>query len=227
MPSINRYTSPGDAIKAYVRAQINRLSIVSPGIIDSFDTDTKRAKVIPSFQERDSMGTFHDRLPISGVPVLMVGGQNGRVLIAPTKGDPCLLLWSQCALDEWKINPALTVPKLRGASYRVPDVICITGFLQNTESIPAEEGIHVQTEHLLRLTGEKVVVNHDESVPDEAGIHVNTDATIHLTAPTVMINNDEASGFEERIATLEANLAHLVTWARQPRNSRGAYSPPN
>lgn len=182
---LKRYATPGDAINAWFNIKLSTLNLIVPGIIDSFDHENVTAKVIPSFQEKDATGTYKDRRPIAGVPVLMIGGKNGRIFTHPSKDDPCLILWSRDALDQWKNNPQKTTPRLPGKSFRLSDAVCICGFMLINEESPANTGITF------------TAGNSRLEIQNE---------TINLTGQNIEINGMEIDDFQTR-------LNHLISWA--------------
>jgi hypothetical protein len=77
-----------------------------PGVIDSFDSATQTATVLPAIKMRINIGgetSYTDYPPIVNVPVAFPFATTaGFALTLPVKkGDSCLLIFSQRGIDNW------------------------------------------------------------------------------------------------------------------------------
>ena len=74
-----------------------------PGTIVSFDTGSCKASVLPKGKFKTPDGRLFDYPTINDVPVVFPSGAGQKVGIAypVKKGDGCLLIMAEQALDEW------------------------------------------------------------------------------------------------------------------------------
>lgn len=93
-------------VKNLVKEQVNNIHTALPGEIVSVDVTTCLATVKPKAQMRFTNGKVLDYPIISGVPVVIPQSPSSGASIAfPVKvGDPCLLIFSEQALDYWLEN---------------------------------------------------------------------------------------------------------------------------
>lgn len=85
---------------------ISRANTCLPGIIDSFDVDTQTVTVLPAIQMKltiNNAQTFVDLPKLVNVPIVFPFVSTlGFCLTFPVqRGDSCLLVFSQRAIDNW------------------------------------------------------------------------------------------------------------------------------
>ncbi len=93
-------------VKNLVKEQVNNIHTALPGEIVSVDVTTCRVTVKPKAQMRFSNGKVLDYPIISGVPVVIPQSpsSDAAIVFPVKKGDPCLLVFSEQALDYWFEN---------------------------------------------------------------------------------------------------------------------------
>jgi len=105
---------------------MSRLNTCLPGTIDSFDAATQTVTVTPAIQMKVLLGdseTFMDLPQITNVPLVFpFAATAGFALTLPVrKGDPCLLVFSQRAIDNWH-NMGGSQPPESGVGVRHHDL---------------------------------------------------------------------------------------------------------
>lgn len=115
-------------VKALVKEQINNIHTALPGEIISIDIDTGLATVKPKAQMRFSNGQVLEFPIINGVPVVMPQSPSteSAIVFPVSKGDQCLLIFSEQALDYWFEN-GMTNSQVK---YGLSGAIAIPGLLR-------------------------------------------------------------------------------------------------
>ena len=90
-------------MKNLVADMINQLHTALPGRIESYDTGTGQATVLPLGKYKLPNGTSLDYPKITGVPVLCIqaAAQSATIALPVKAGDTCLLIIAEQALDDW------------------------------------------------------------------------------------------------------------------------------
>jgi hypothetical protein len=90
-----------EAIKSAVLAAVRGLHIGMPGKIEAYDHESGRARVKPLIQEPNQQGQPQAIKPISGVPVIMPGGETACLYMPPKVGDTGWISFSHRSLELW------------------------------------------------------------------------------------------------------------------------------
>ena len=207
MPTIYRHVSPGDAVNTFINAKLRTLWQCMPGIVKAFNPSTGLADIVPVFQTRSTPESqWQDQVPLSGVPVVYHGGGNGRILIDPDVGDPCLLLWSQYGLSEWKNKRDETVPTPDGRVFQRSDAIAILGLA------PAvEEGSYIKiTDDNMVLCSQTVrLLCGDVDIPDIARAFISLSGTVNRVDADVRRLDPKVEALEAQVRALESRVTTL------------------
>ena len=96
------YSDLTDALKFFFEQMVKGLHICIPGIIDSYDPETKRATVHPAINIRLTDETTTQQSSIANVPVVWPGG-GGFLLLSPLpSGSPVSIFFSQRGITQFK-----------------------------------------------------------------------------------------------------------------------------
>lgn len=92
--------------KEMIDRAMARANTCVPGVIESFDDATQTCTVVPAIQMKvqvDEVVTYVDLPPIINAPLIFpFASTAGFALTLPVRaGDPCIILFSQRALDNW------------------------------------------------------------------------------------------------------------------------------
>lgn len=90
-----------DQINKSARSATEDMHTALPGEIKSYDPDKGVATVLPKAKFTKPDGSTMDFPEISGVPVMFPQSKNVTIAWPIKKGDGCLLVFSEQALDYW------------------------------------------------------------------------------------------------------------------------------
>lgn len=120
------------AFRAFLAGAMNTCM---PGIVEEYDSATKKARVTPAISNRYIDGVSFPFKPIDSVPV-MWPRTGSFILHAPLKkGDSVLLVFSQKALDPW-LNKGGMVEPADPRLYDLTDAIAIPGLFSFKDTAP-------------------------------------------------------------------------------------------
>ena len=119
-----------------------RLNTSIPGQVVSFDETTRLATVVPAIYQKtyvDGITSYQQQPNIENVPVYFpFSSVSGFSLTFPVKaGDPCLLVFSQRAIDNWLEFGGVQLPE-DGISCRhhdISDGFALVGFSSLADSL--------------------------------------------------------------------------------------------
>lgn len=101
----SKNTTFPEVIQNYIAKATKDIHTALPGRIESYDPTTQKADVKPLIKSENVLedGTI-EYLPIPvipNVPVAFPGGNGFMVTFPLTKGDTCLIIFSEASLDTW------------------------------------------------------------------------------------------------------------------------------
>jgi hypothetical protein len=206
-------------INAAITRANQDIRVAMPGKITEFDSDNQTATVKPLLNETfigDDGEPFATELPeIYKVPVMSLAGGNYSLRLPVAVNDPCLIIFTDRALDQWQDKGSPQDPILT-RRHDLNDAVCIVGLraepqkLSNFDTNSAELG--TQDGPQVRVTSSEVQLggNSGETVANFVALaNLVTDALNQLknaisSAPT---------GVQDGGATFKASLvAALSAW---------------
>jgi len=213
LPGVDEQTQQRETID---RAMM-RINTTIPGQVVSFDAERQTITAIPAIKMRtyiDEVENFVDLPPIPNIPILFpFVSVAGFALTFPIRpGDPCLLHFSQRAIDNWHDRGGIQPPE-EGEGSRHHDLTdAIAEFsptsLPNTFEGWEPNGIEIRN----RAKTSRVTVRDNNAEIQVAStiIQVNADGTIKITAPDSMAITSPAvtmSGTLTVTGTIKSNTA--------------------
>lgn len=90
-----------ESLEVWLQSRIEQIHTVLPGVVETYDADTRMAVVRPSVRLRDLHGNLFDVGPISGVPVVWPGSVDFAVYGRLQAGDGVLLLFAETGIGGW------------------------------------------------------------------------------------------------------------------------------
>lgn len=111
------------------------MNCVKIGSIQSFDGTKKTATVQILFKRTLLDGTVQSYPVLIDVPVFTLQGGGGSLQFPITKGDTCLLLFSDRGIDEWLQNGTEAAP-LNARMHDLSDAIALVGLNPVTSALP-------------------------------------------------------------------------------------------
>jgi len=180
MSNLNEEIDYGDlttVLKFAFEQMLKGVYTAMPGVVESYNSTTKRARVVPAINVKRTDGTTTARPAIANVPVVHPSG-GGFVVLLPIKaGDTVLCVFSQRGLTKFKEAFGTADPD--ESLLDIKDAIIIPGFggLEVTPS--TTDGVSMQNE-----TGTNYI-----NVTDGA-INITSTGPVNVSAPTVEVEAD-------------------------------------
>ena len=163
MTSMNRdtdYANMAQAIRFAIRQSLKDMYTCMPGIVESYDAETRRAVVKGALKVVTTKKEEIEREAIHNVPVLFPSGGRSAFTFPLDPGDLVLLVYSQRGLANWKKTLDVTTPDIFGF-FSEKDAIAIPGFgpaQGSLEHMIAVEpgGVHIRTTGKLTIEAQDV-----------------------------------------------------------------------
>ena len=161
MTSMNRdtdYANLAQAIRFAIRQSLKDLYTCMPGIVESYDAETRRAVVKGALKVVTTKKEEIEREAIHNVLVLFPWGGRSAFTFPLDPGDPVLLIYSQRGLTNWKKTLGVAAPDTIGF-FSEKDAIAIPGFgTDEPEHHIAIEsgGVHIKTTGKLAIEAQDV-----------------------------------------------------------------------
>lgn len=179
-----------------------------PGVVKSYDAETRRAEVQPSLKRKMPNGQFMELPIIVDAPVLYFGTVKAGIHIPLEEGDEVLLLCSERCLDSWKDAGGSGIEDNDARRFSIPDAVVIPGLQATTfPNIEDKEGFSLHHDEKIVITTEKstITVEDDKITFDNGKNKFELDDKIDLESTgsgTMKIGNS--------IATLGKILSDLL-----------------
>ena len=163
MTSMNRdtdYANMAQSIRFAIRQSLKDLYTCMPGIVESYDAETRRAVVKGTLKMVTTKKEEIEREAIHNVPVVFPSGGGFAMTFPLEQGDPVLLVYSQRGLTNWKKTLGVAAPDVFGF-FSEKDAMAIPGFgptqgeLEHMIAIEAD-GVHIRTTGKLAIEAQDV-----------------------------------------------------------------------
>jgi len=116
-----------------------------PGIVDTYDATSRRARVVPAIRLLLDDGSLLDRPPVTDVPVLFPSGGGLSLTFPLQRGDPVLMIFSQRGMDGFKSSYTVSPPS-RGPIMDMSDAVALVGFGSVLTTPASATGAAIQTD---------------------------------------------------------------------------------
>jgi hypothetical protein len=113
-------------LKDAIDSRLVEVHTAMPGVIVTYDPSKQQAQVQPSLKRKYADGTIEPLPPISNVPVVHPRGGGASILLPIASGDPCLLVFAERSLDNWKSEGGISDPD-DTRKHHLSDAFCIPG----------------------------------------------------------------------------------------------------
>ena len=186
MTSMNRdtdYSNLAQAIRFAIRQSLKDMYTCMPGIVESYDAETRRAvvkgalKVVTTNKEEIEREAIHD------VQVMFPSGGGFTMTFPLERGDPVLLCYSQRGLANWKKTLGVAAPDTIGF-FSEKDAFAIPGFgtdePEHHIAIEAD-GIHIRTTGKLAIEAQDVTFRRAgiSAAPESIITHIHPESHTH------------------------------------------------
>ena len=154
------YANMAQSIRFAIRQSLKDMYTCMPGIVESYDAETRRAVVKGALKVVTTKKEEIEREAIHNVPVMFPSGGGFTMAFPLERGDPVLLLYSQRGLANWKKTLGVAAPDTIGF-FSEKDAFAIPGFgptqgeLEHMIAIEAD-GIHIKTTGTLAIEAQDV-----------------------------------------------------------------------
>ena len=153
------YANMAQSIRFAIHQSLKDLYTCMPGIVESYNAETRRAVVKGTLKMVTTKKEEIEREAIHNVPVVFPSGGGFAMTFPLEQGDPVLLVYSQRGLANWKKTFDVAAPDVFGFLSE-KDAIAIPGFVghhepENHIAIEAD-GIHIKTTGKLAIEAQDV-----------------------------------------------------------------------
>ena len=140
MTELTAYASgPQEKAEAFRSLLSSAIHFALPGIVQSFDSSTQTAEILPAIHDRLRDGTVVELPLLRDVPVFFPGGRSSAMTYPVSQGDECLVIFSDACIDEWYAGTDPTESSSR--RHDLSDAFAFVGFRSRAnalESFPDE-----------------------------------------------------------------------------------------
>ena len=163
MSSMNHetdYSNLAQAIRFAIRQSLKDMYTCMPGIVESYDAETRRAVVKGALNIVTTKKEEIEREAIHNVQVMFPSGGGFAMTFPLERGDSVLLLYSQRGLANWKKTLDVAAPDTIGF-FSEKDAIAIPGFgpaqgeLEHMIAVEPD-GVHIKTTGKLAIEAQDV-----------------------------------------------------------------------
>jgi len=172
-----------------------RINTCMPGVVQSFDTATQRAIVLPGVKLKiflDNSLSYLDLPPIVNVPVVFPFAGGFGCTLPVKAGDACLLVFSQRSIDNWLQSGGVQPPEtdIPGARHHdLTDAIAIMGLAANPDVWGSWNAAGIELRNKARTS--RVTVEEAAVGIAVNGMSILVDAVgINITAPLVTVTGN-------------------------------------
>lgn len=187
MSAINReidWSRLSTLLDFVLEQRLKGVNTALPAIVETYDSATRRARVLPALRLLMTDGTTQRRAPLVNVPVAHPSGGGFTLLLPLSAGDAVLLVFSQRGLAEFKRQFSESDPTA-DRLFDLSDAVALAGFGSLSVTPATSTGASLQTEDgasSIRVEERDVVA----VAPGE--IRITAGAAVSVSAPTITLN---------------------------------------
>ena len=177
------YNNLTDALQFVFNQLIKDLYISIPGIIESYDSATKRCRVKPAINLKLTNGEIEEQASIINVPVIWPGG-GGFTLLSPLpSGSPVEIKFSQRGITKFKETFLQADPG--GGIFDKKDAHVIPGYGALEVTPATEDGISLQSED-----GENYIYVDDGNVKIKATTSITVESPLNTIEGNLVVTGN-------------------------------------
>ena len=181
------------------------LRVCMPGVIESFDAGTQRARVIPGVRMKTVLGQevrYVDLPVVEEVPIMIPSAGGFAVTLPIKSGDPCVLMFADRDIENFLISGKPENPgKAQGEettaprSHHLTDAICFPGIIADPQVLPdyALDAIEMRDapgENKIRLTSSGIeILTSGKLKIDASGVEVKASGDFKIDANNVTLDS--------------------------------------
>jgi len=190
-----------DNIKHGIANRIKELHTSMPGIVQSFDAELQTASIQPAVRRvfitregTDEILAPSDLPILINVPVQFPRGGGFSLTFPVKKGDECLIVFAERALDSWHKFGGLQDPNAK-RFHSLSDATAFVGLSSLPNKVPNYDPVNTQ-------------IKKDDGT---AVISINEDSTISITADSDITATSQANIKADAVGNIDAIAAGDIT----------------
>ena len=137
LETTNREPSLGEILNSTIDTKLKGINISMPAIIQSYDKVTKLVEVQPSLKIKLKDKPAQNLPLLQSVPVVWPRNEFSGIYFPLKKGDSCLLVFSQRALDSWLTSGGVVDPSNK-RKFSLSDAVAIVGMYPTAKQLPLD-----------------------------------------------------------------------------------------
>lgn len=191
-----------------------RVNTAIPGVVESFDAATQTATVVPAVQMRtliDNEEAFVTPPPIVNAPVVFpFASVAGFALTLPVrKGDPCIILFSQRAIDNWHELGGVQRPEegVGSRHHDMTDAIVLLAAPPKPDVLGAWESQGIQMRNRAKTTHVTVRDSEAVIVSGPSVITVSSSGEVSIVAPSKVSIQTALAEVDAPLTTFSGNIS--------------------
>lgn len=196
MPNLNQTLTR--VISDAIESVLSDIHTCLPGKIESFDSTTGLARVVPLLKRKYVKETAAINLPvISGVPVVFPRAGSAWIRLPIAAGDYVLLVFAERSIDKW-IEKGGSVDPEDPAKFSLNDAVAIPGIYPKPDAMEAN-GADTSLE----------IAN------GSAFVEIKADGTVEVTATKIVLKSTNVNLGDEsgESLALKSDLAKMIITA--------------
>lgn len=132
-----------EVLQTAFEAMLSNINTCLPGEIQEYDYTKSKASVKPMLYRKLKDGSRQILPILINVPVIFPRTKNKGITFPISKGDGCLILFSQRSLERWKSTTGIAEPG-DPRKFDLTDAICIPGLFQFGANTPQSNNTDVE-----------------------------------------------------------------------------------
>lgn len=191
--------------KELIDRMLSRVNTCIPGVIEKFDSATQTVNVRPAIQLRTRIDEVVDYITLPKIinaPVIFPFAITaGFALTLPVRaGDPCIILFSQRAIDNWQDRGGIQPPEdgFTPRHHDLTDALVMLAAPPAPNALVGWEGNGIQLRNADQSTtltirdAEAVMAagNSVLTIPSTGAVTLTSGASVSITSPVVNIDGD-------------------------------------
>lgn len=198
------YDNLSDWLAFCVKQVIKDLFICLPGIVQSYNAESKRAVILPAVKQVMTDGKIVNYPTLFDVPVMFPSGGGFSITTPLTQGDAVLVIFSQRDIEDFKGSYKNTTPR-QDQICGLKDGIALAGFGELSTNLATSDGISIQNKTATSF----VTVENNKITVTAPTVEINSSQQLQVTSPDVTINGS-------------LNVTGGVSWSGTATGNSGA-----
>jgi hypothetical protein len=150
-----------DVLNSFFSAKLSGVHTAMPGRIETYNAAEKRVTVKPLINRRFRLLNGQKGYPVLvGVPVVFPGTAETVIQFPLKRGDKCMLVFSERALDEWLAGSGAESSPADPRQFALADAVCLPGLFTFKAPGKVGQGDGLEFWH----KGQRIAVKDDGNI---------------------------------------------------------------